>query len=129
MYKLKRLIAIGGASTFLTVGVLAGAGATPALASYPSETLFFLCEYSGNDGTAPNGGVYVEGYNQYGTYVGHYFRVYYTWDGNYWWWADGTYVSFVAYEDHGNGVITTYGWESFYVSGRATYDTVLTKTC
>jgi hypothetical protein len=129
MYKLKRLMAIGGASTFLALGGLTGRGATPALADYPSETLFFLCEYSGNDGTAPNGGVYVEGYNQYGTYVSHYFRVYYTWDGSYWWWDIGTYVHFTAYEDHPDGSITTYGVEEFYVSGRATYDTVLTKTC
>ncbi|HEX2680393.1 MAG TPA: hypothetical protein VHQ03_03785 [Candidatus Dormibacteraeota bacterium] len=126
--RLRRLTAICGASTFLVVGGVIGSGATPVLASVPNETLFFLCEYSGNDGSHPDH-VYVEGYNQYHNYVGHSFLDYatYTMNGSqvvYWWWQSGYWVYFMTWK--GN---YTYGWEAFYVSGRATYDTVLTATC
>jgi len=90
----------------LLIGILAlGAqglsNARPAYAStLPSNALIFYCSHtldlSGNWAALDD--VQVNGLNQYGNEVEKFFYGNVTqWDGTYWWFAEGRYISFTAY--------------------------------
>jgi hypothetical protein len=105
-------------------GALGVARPTTAHAAYASSDLNFYCEYAGPPNHPQK--VYVEGYNQNYVWVEHQFPSYFTWDnGNYWWWMNGRTVYYFATY---NGVTDWYG-QSFYVSGRAQYDSAPSHVC
>jgi hypothetical protein len=118
-----RMMLIGLLIALFAFGALGIANPRSVHADYPSERLQFACLHSGPPNHPDN--VYVQGYNQYGTWVEHQFPSYYTYDNGFWWWMEGSYVYYYA-TYHRIPYQRETGWV-YHVNGG--YLTILSNAC